>query len=198
MSTRRPYERSDRSRRPNGLVVVGAVFALAVVVTAVALVAVAEGDGEQSSTATFSACPTRQFPEQQPNHIEALPAGYEYNSFPPTSGAHHPVPAIWGSYTEQVPSLNLVHNLEHGGVVVQYGSAISAEARAELEEWYRDDPNGIVVAPLPELEDEVTATAWRWRMTCTGFDERALTQFREEFRAQGPERFPLDALTPGS
>lgn len=196
---RRRYERSDSGKRPSrrtGLIVVGALLGLAVVGLA-ALILRGGDDGAALPTAS-SECPTRQFAEQEATHVEALPAGYEYNSDPPTSGVHHPVPVVWGSYAEEVPALPLVHNLEHGGVVVQYGSSITSGVRAEIEDWYREDPNGIVVASLPELDEQVIATAWTWRMTCEGFDEEALSQFRDQYRAQGPERFPLDALLPGT
>lgn len=196
---RRGYERSDTSthlNRRTGLIVVGALLGLAVVGSA-ALVLRGGGDGAALPT-TSSECPTRQFAEQDATHVEELPAGYEYNSDPPTSGVHHPVPAVWGSYADEIPKLTLVHNLEHGGVVVQYGRSIAPDVRAQIEDWYREDPNGIVVASLPELEGQVIATAWTWRMTCAGFDEGALSQFRDEHRAQGPERFPLDSLLPGT
>lgn len=195
---RRRYERSDRGAsdtRKKALIAAAAVLGAVVIVAgAVAL----RGGGGGEAAPLSSACPTKQFPEQRPTHVEELPAGYEYSSDPPTSGVHDPAPAVWGSYTEEIPQLSLVHNLEHGGVVVQYGSSITPDARAEIEDWYREDPNGIVVAPLPKLGNRVVVTAWTWRMTCTGFDPEALTQFKDEYRAKGPERFPLDALVPGT
>jgi hypothetical protein len=33
---------------------------------------------------------------------------------------------------------------------------------------------------------------------CSTFDEKAFKTFRDAFRGKGPERFPVDALTPGT
>lgn len=46
--------------------------------------------------------------------------------------------------------------------------------------------------------DKVTATAGTQLTTCTGFDEAAVSSFRDEYRARGPDVFPLDSLAPGT
>src|SRR5713226_7403923 len=43
-----------------------------------------------------------------------------YNSEPPTSGPHLPYLAPWGIHTETITKELQVHNLEDGGVMVQY------------------------------------------------------------------------------
>jgi hypothetical protein len=54
-----------------------------------------------------------------------------------------------GIYDTPVDETALVHNLEHGGVVVQYGSDVPASTVQQITQWYQDnDPNGIVVAPI--------------------------------------------------
>jgi hypothetical protein len=129
--------------------------------------------------------------------VEELPAGFEYNSFPPTSGPHAASPVPWNAYPEPLPQLNLVHNLEHGGIVVQFGLEIGDEAVQKLAEWYLDSPPGIVLAPLPELGATVVATAWQHLLTCDGVDEEQLTAFRDEFRFRGPERIPPSQMQVG-
>lgn len=52
------------------------------------------------------------------------------------------------------------HNLEHGGVIVQYGDKIGATTRMRLRAFYDDSPNAMVLAPLPELGSKITLTAW--------------------------------------
>ena len=56
----------------------------------------------------------------------------------------------------------------------------------------------MTAAPLPQLGEKVAATAWTHITTCTGCDEAAISRFRDEYRARGPEGFPLDALKPGT
>ena len=66
-----------------------------------------------------------------------LPAGYKYNSFPPTSGSHNPSPAIYNVYDDPVDQMLLVHNLEHGAIVVQYGDQVP---QAEIDQIARGTP----------------------------------------------------------
>ena len=65
--------------------------------------------------------PGVSFPDQGNRHVmtlkETIPP---YNSTPPTSGPHLPYIASWGIYTEPIPDQLQVHNLEDGGVLVQY------------------------------------------------------------------------------
>ena len=185
-------------RLGRGTLVVGVLLLIAVVALAAFLLRSGGGDEEASTAGASSACQAKTIASQGQGHAEALPENYKYRSFPATSGTHHPVPAVWGSYMEPIEEFKLVHNLEHGGVVVQYGSVVSPDLRQQIEAWYQDDPYGVVVAPLPKLGNKVAATAWTRLTTCTGFDEDAISSFRDEYRARGPEPFPLDALAPGT
>jgi hypothetical protein len=141
-------------------------------------------------------CQEEEFESQGLDHATELPPGFEYNSFPPTSGPHHPQAAPWNLYTRPVPQLHLVHNLEHGGIVVQFGRAVSDDVLRQIVEWYLDSPDGLVVAPLPELGDTVALTAWQHLLACTGFDASAFTAFRDEYRFHGPEEVPPELMRP--
>ncbi|MGI9659037.1 MAG: DUF3105 domain-containing protein [Gaiellaceae bacterium] len=143
------------------------------------------------------------------NHVLELPEGFEYNTFPPSQGPHHPQTLGFDLYPQPVEQLNLVHNLEHGGVYVQYGDQVSAEDIAAIAAWWDTDPNGLVVAPLPALEANIALGAWTTgsegdyensvgRLAyCTGFDQSAFDAFKNSYRGLGPERIPVNALTPG-
>src|SRR5262249_59233582 len=75
----------------------------------------------ESSSPPARAQPGVSFPHQGNRHVmtlkETIPP---YNSTPPTSGPHLPYIASWGIYTEPIPDQLQVHNLEDGGVLVQY------------------------------------------------------------------------------
>jgi hypothetical protein len=141
-------------------------------------------------------CTREEFPSQGANHVEELPEGFEYNSFPATSGPHS-APVIWNAYADPLPAVNLVHNLEHGGIVVQFGPDVPEEDLQAVAEWYLADPVALVLAPLPELGDSIAATAWTHLLTCDGFDAEAFTAFRDELRFNGPEAIPAENLQPG-
>lgn len=175
---------------------VGAIVAIAL--AAGLGIALGGGGGASDEELAIGGCVANTFPEQDRNHATELPEGYRYNSFPPSSGTHYPRPAIWNVYEEPVRQLLLVHNLEHGGVVVQYGDQVPEATVEQLRAWYQEDPVGIVLAPLPGLKDQVAATAWRHVLRCPGFSEQALDRFVDAFRFKGPERFPESAMQPGT
>jgi hypothetical protein len=121
-----------------------------------------------------------------------------YDSFPPTSGPHYPQPAIWGAYDVPLLQVQAVHNLEHGGVVLQYGNKVPKAVVATLKAFYGESPNGMLLAPLPELGKRIALTAWSTLATCRRFDTEAFAAFRDAYRGNGPERFPVDRLEPGT
>lgn len=122
-----------------------------------------------------------------------------WNSFPPTSGRHYYLWVRWGDHRRPVPLIEEVHNLEHGGVVIQYGDTVPAADVARITAFWRADPNALLVAPLPRLGDEIALTAWTQWAECTRFDEAAFRAFRDAFRYHGPESpyLPKSALDPG-
>jgi Protein of unknown function (DUF3105) len=206
----RPYQAPRDPRRTRLLFL---AFGAAIVVAAAAVgIVMAAGGGDGGGIEASEVCDVETFAPMGRRHVEELREDFEYNSVPATSGPHYGQPrgpAIWNVYTDPVQQQRLVHNLEHGGVVVQYGSDVQEAAVSEIVNWYEDDPRGLVVAPLlPELEEEnpglagkVALSAWTHLMTCDTFDEQAFDDFVDEYRGpQGdaPEKFPLDTMQPGS
>lgn len=188
---------------------------LVVIVVVVAVIALSGGSSTGGPGAALAAAGCELFqpaPSQvtaDNNHVLELPEGFEYNTFPPSQGPHHPETLLFNLYPEPVEQLNLVHNLEHGGMYVQYGDQTSAEDIAAIGAWWEADPNGLVIAPLPELGDTIALGAWTTpeesnyedsvgRLAyCKGFDQAAFDAFKDAYRGSGPERIPLSALTPG-
>ena len=167
------------------------------------------GDGDAGPIGDSGTCQTQTFDALEATHVQQLPEDYEYNSVPATSGLHNPQTAIWNLYDQPVPQINYVHNLEHGGMVIQYGSEVSDADIAALADWYQQDTRGLVVAPLseemeeedPALADKIVAVAWTHMMRCTTFDESAFDDFSDDYRGpqgDGPEKFELDQLQQGS
>jgi hypothetical protein len=172
-----------------------------------------DGGGRSAAAALDEAgCTLTTYVAQGRNHVQQLPKNFKYNSFPPTSGPHHPQPAPFDVYEDPVEQFRLVHNLEHGGVVIQYGRRVPEQTVNEIVRWYRGDPNGIVIAPLPALGAKIALAAWNADVDasgasaergqgllalCTRFDEGAFDAFMDAYAFKGPERFPKDALAPG-
>lgn len=204
---KRRFEARSPRRTRSYLIALGALAAL--LVTTLLAFTLRGGSEDVKAALTAGGCTRETFESQGQRHVEKLAKGFTYNSAPPTSGPHQGqplAPAVWGVYDEPIEQVKVVHNLEHGGVIVQYGPEVPAQAVQEIHAWYRDDPNGLVVAPLPpalleekpELSDEIALTAWTYLQTCKRFTEEAFSNFVDLHRGNGPERFPVSALTPGS
>ena len=178
--------------------------AIAVAAGAVGIALAVSGGDDQG---VAGPCTRQSFPEMPVRtHFDEKPAGYTYNSTPPTSGRHNANTAVWNIYDRPVPEINLVHNLEHGGVIVQYGPKVPPAQVQQIADWYGEDPNGIVVAPFGDdiparLDNKIVLTAWTRMQTCSAFDEDSFSDFRDDYRGpegNGPEKFPLETLVPGS
>jgi hypothetical protein len=207
----------SRRRQPLLLAAVGAIVALGAIVAGVLLF----GGGSDTDVAktmreagfTYREVEARRNLRPGMRHVNSLPQGFKYNTEPPTSGLHYPLTILWGMYDSPVNRLRTVHNLEHGGIVIHYGNKVRDRAIAQLSEFYQDDPNGIVIAPLPSLGNKISIAAWTFDLgrlnergyegegrlaLGTRFDENALRTFVDEYRFKGPERFEPEDLVPGN
>jgi hypothetical protein len=157
-------------------------------VVVVLIVALAGGGGNaKAAIATIRAqgCEYHKYPAQpRTPHYSSLNPNPppSWNSFPPTSGRHYYTPLPFGIYTEVMPEIRLVHNLEHGAVILQYGDKVPPEQVRQITAWDQQDANALVVAPLPKLGAKVALTAWTDWTECTGFNEKAANAFRKAFR----------------
>jgi hypothetical protein len=210
----RRVEQRDASRSRLWFLVLGAAILLVAVGVGVAM-AFRGGGSEAAANGVDGPCMRQTFPPMGRTHIEKLRQDFRYNSFPPTSGPHYPpgpkAPVVWNIYDSPLDEVAVVHNLEHGGVVVQYGSKVPKSTVAQIAQWYASSPLGLVVAPLPpvseiqatppaDVDHKIFLTAWTHLATCTTFSESAFSHFRDDYRgpdADAPEKFPLNALQPG-
>jgi hypothetical protein len=165
---------------------------------------------------TSKAGPTAQ-------HISDFSQSVTYSTYPPVSGRHYYIPAIWGNYTQPVEPRQAVHNEEHGGIDVWVGPDVPATERKQISDFYDESPNAMLVTPIENTSkgtvypkhappgSKIYLTSWTVEIkngtigsgtqviaTCPHFSEKAFTAFRDEFRGKGPERYPVDALKPGT
>lgn len=214
-SARVPSVGNGSNRRP--LLIAGAAGIVAVVLVLAYLLL---GSGSSSGSA---ADPTKQLEAAGctvkavaalpgSDHSVITPEGtsVKWNTDPPTNGPHYANPAIWGAYTDSLLPAQVVHNLEHGGIFIQYGKAVPQATVDELKGFYDAHQEGTLLAPLPRLGSKIALGAWTttgasatdkgtaYVVKCAGFDEAAYAAFFKAYQFKGPERFPVDLLLPGS
>lgn len=131
------------------------------------------------------------------SHVEIGTVVEDYNTTPPTSGNHYPTWSEWGMFTTPIRNEIQVHNLEHGGVMIQYNPNISDEVLSQLVEVVRELGSihrKLALAPYPNLDKEIALTAWTRIDKFDGFDAERIRAFVNEYASQmGPEAtIPFD------
>ncbi len=201
-TTRSPGELEARHRAILYAIAGSGVVAL---IAVIALVVLGGGNGNAkaaSNALAAAGCQYKHYPIQPraPHYTSLNPSPPpHWNSFPPTSGLHFGQWVLWGDYTEPQPLIKEVHNLEHGGVIIQYGTKVGSSDVTQIDDLWQKDSNALLVAPLPKLGDKIALTAWGQWAECTHFNNKAFSKFISAFRYHAPESgvFPKSALAPG-
>src|SRR5581483_2209278 len=131
------------------------------------------------------------------DHIQTIESPHPpYNSKPPTSGPHVPMVARWGIYRSPIPNELQVHNLEDGGVMIQYnckdcgemvqkleqiGKEYFQKAQEEKKKVERSRYEHLIVAPYPGMESVIAQTAWGKIDKLNEFDEARIKRFIEAY-----------------
>jgi hypothetical protein len=135
-------------------------------------------------------------------HTTSLDTHVKYSTNPPTSGKHYEIPAQDGIYGDAPQDEQLVHNMEHGRVIVWVKPSAPQDVRADIRALVEDDSYQMVLVPRSNMPYEVAATAWDadpppngtgQLMTCPKVNDKtydALAAFRDEHRSRGPEPIP--------
>ncbi len=196
-----------RARRGRGIpwLLVAAVGGVAVVAI-IAVVAIQGGGSTNPSATEAEADADLTLPGDYVNLPEIYGGAYsataghvsidvdyvaDGNSDPPTGGPHWsgdcgsdpseaPAfcgPAPWGIYREPWEPETLVHNMEHGGLVVWYNTT-NQDVIEEIEELVEDrlgDGDILVMAPYPEMDEEqIAITSW------SRIDSFAVSEYTKE------------------
>jgi len=203
---------------------VGGGIALVAVIVAVVLLAGGGSSGDAASgdvlpdggsyatpedgvpvaeAAKAAGCELTSFRAKTREHVADIDQVIEYESNPPTSGSHYQVPAEDGAYEEAPKTIQLVHTLEDGRIIVWFKKDLPADQRAALKKYYDDDSYQLVLTPdTTGMKTPIAVTAWNRDpvpngtgrlMTCPQVDDATFTaieSFKDEHRSRGPEPVP--------
>jgi hypothetical protein len=182
----------------------------------------AGSDKKVAAAMAAAGCTFVTKPVLPPNHkvssgyhldVPKLTSKVKWSTFPPSGGSHYGLWAIWGFYTDPVNPRQVVHNLEHGAVVIWWGPKVSEQTIAQLRSFYDSSPTGMFGTPIAGLGNKIALTSWTGDpaeyyqdghygvghlATCTQFNEKAFEAFRDAYRGHGPEGTPLSADQEGS
>lgn len=134
--------------------------------------------------------PGTAYPDLGQEHV-AEGTDIDYNSNPPTSGPHYTVQADAGIYDEAPPDGQLVHNLEHGYVIISYKpGAVSDEEleqmRQQVLDLSKNNPR-LILTPRSSLDVPIALTSWGYLQNLEAYDPETVEAFYNAHIARGPE-----------
>jgi hypothetical protein len=229
---RRVDSRTADDRRRLLLLVAFAAAGLVALAVVIGLIALSGGTNNASSADSSDASVTAAMQkvgctvtnvkpviwEKTKTHVPSLDTKVTWNTYPPAAGSHYPVPAVWGFYTDPVDPIRVVHNEEHGGVVLWWGPQAPQSQIDLMRDFYNEDPVSMFGTPVgtiagKSLGSKVAITAWTGDVShytkngdygiahaavCPRFDESAFKKFRDAYKGKGPEGIPMSANQPGT
>jgi hypothetical protein len=126
--------------------------------------------------------PGAYVPSQGNAHIAREAVAFRYASDPPTSGPHFAGTAAWGIHDQPIPKALQVHNLEDGGVLVQYSCSDCEDLVSKLKDIVRRYSDKVILAPYPGMKTRIALTAWSYIDAFDRFDEGRILRFIEAHR----------------
>ncbi|GIT44234.1 MAG: hypothetical protein Ct9H300mP11_21700 [Chloroflexota bacterium] len=128
---------------------------------------------------------------------EAGPVDYtDLGHWPPTSGHHWPRWAKCGFYENELPDELVVHNMEHGNIVISYNLVDQNEIDS-LKKSFSDIPTSALwgvarfYSRIPE--GQISLSTWGVTDSFTDIDTNRIRRFFEAYQGVlGPEKIPCD------
>ena len=214
-TTRSPDELQARHRAILYAIAGSGAVALIVVVLLIALGGAGTPSGKKvAKLMTAAGCTFSSNKIVVPNgktHVASLTAKFPWTTSPPDGGPHYPLWAVWGFYTEPVNPRMVVHNEEHGGVILWWGTKTPSATVKQLRDFYNEQTTATFGTPYANFGSRIAITAWTGNAnsyqrngdygeghiaTCLKWNaatKKAFTAFRNTYRGHGPEGIPLSA-----
>lgn len=185
---RRQRQGTRKRRRRIFFTAIASFFALALIVS---LIIPSFPFQNRGADTPVSQGPGLRLTDLGNEHIYPGESHPSYNSIPPTSGWHYEKQmAPWGTHEVQIADEVYLHNLEYGGVAIQYATD-DEELIAQLEnfaELQPGFPSCFIVAPYSPMAASIALTAWGVIEYFETFDLQGIQEFVDAYRNKGPEQ----------
>jgi hypothetical protein len=131
-------------------------------------------------------------------HIADGSAGGPYQSVPATSGQHWNTPGDWGVYPPSRPAIEsqVIHNLEHGGIVIWYHPSQTSPDDVQAltqyaEQQVRSAKFKVILSPWTgtDFGHPIAVTSWNWLLYQDELDIDEIRAFLEDHYGEAPEPF---------
>jgi len=174
------------------VLLIGGILVLGVAILAVVLLFGGGGNPDPAGIGV------RQ-PDAGGTHIPEGQQGTGYTSVPATSGQHWNTatsPGPWGVYTTAQPQERMIHNLEHGGIVIWYQPAQIAPADLTaltqlVQQQITTERFKMVLVPWSgaDFGHPIAVLAWNWLLYLDTADLDKIRAFTDAHYGDAPEPF---------
>ncbi|MEX0709714.1 MAG: DUF3105 domain-containing protein [Chloroflexota bacterium] len=130
-------------------------------------------------------------------HIAEGTAGGPYSSVPATSGQHWnsaTAPGPWGVYSTAQPQERLLHNMEHGGIVIWYQpGGLDADGLTALTSYVQAQVSTerfkVILAPWAgaDFNHPIAVTSWGWLLYLDSADMDQVRAYIDDHYLEAPE-----------
>ena len=141
--------------------------------------------------------PVEEHEDPSGEHIEPGAPHEPYTTNPPTSGPHYSAqglgPVLTGFYEDasEAPPEGVLHNLEHGQIVIYYDPDAPPELIEDVELLYQQERAATVATPWTDMEEgkNLVLTAWSVSQACEQVSQEVVDAFRRAYQGKaGPEK----------
>lgn len=144
--------------------------------------------------AAGAGCDDLQNPADEGAGHVASPQRITYRTNPPTSGRHYGSTSFTGILPNPLPAQlqdeNLVHNMEHGHIIIWYKPSLDTSLLEELKTFVRGNPTRRILVPRENMDYQVAFTAWGHLLGCKQPNDKIVdvgTEFASFYQGNGPE-----------
>lgn len=141
--------------------------------------------GVQLAQRSEASKPGEKVASQGNEHIELGDDHIDYNTTPPTSGPHAGT-ARWGNHISQISDESQIHNLEDGGIGIQYDCDKNEGTCAELIDQLLgvmvENKDKIFMGPYEGIGNRIALTAWQRIDKFDDFDKQRIVDFIDEYK----------------
>lgn len=119
-----------------------------------------------------------------------------YKNYPPSSGSHYGTTADYGFSETEVAEGKLVHDLEHGAIVLYYKPDLPADVLNNLRQVYNKLPAAkygkvkLVIMPYSKLQTPLAIAAWTRVQPFSEYNFEQIKAFYQALVDKGPEDVP--------
>jgi hypothetical protein len=194
--------RSDARKRRKRYIYTAIASAVALLFIGSLLVPGGSGRATSENDNLNTGGPLPILDDQGRGHINVGESGGPYLTIPAASGSHYDVtppseqlpfgtPVNWGVYPIPLGDEVQIHNLEHGGVILNYDCP---DGCPELVEQLQSVIPGVgaqfILAPYPDMPTRIAITSWRHIDQMDEFDADRLNEFINAYLDRAPESVP--------